>query len=417
MIGLLDLPRRFGRITSGGTYVPQIDGLRFLAIMPVLFFHSGLRGERFYPDITASEELVADWMPLGNLGVSLFFFISGYIISYPFLAARPPQLSSFYKRRLLRLEPPYIVVMLGCFAILSMGVSPINAPNFDFTNAPLWQSLLASLTYSHSFIFGDHPKLNPPTWSLEREVQFYLLAPFLLRGYLRIKSRDSRIYLGGILCLALLILGQTINGVFEWHHPLRHSLLAESYGFVLGVLVCDYSVAAQPFAQLARRRYDLGLAVGYAGLLLTGSVEAVLSTGEGLFNTIFGIFNAILRAACILLVFIGASRGPMGRAVLGSPWIALVGGACYSIYLVHVPVMHVGATALAHVIRPTSLVEAWIVSWVVLIPLSVAAGMVFYVSVERPCMQPDWPRSLFRASKAWIARRREIGSPADTQQI
>jgi peptidoglycan/LPS O-acetylase OafA/YrhL len=370
-----------------------------------LFFHSALRGERFYPNITASEESVAHWLPLGNLGVSLFFFISGYIISYPFLSARPPRLSSFYKRRLLRLEPPYIVVMLGCFAVLSMGYSPINAPNFDFTSAPLWQSLVASLTYSHSFIFGDHPKLNPPTWSLEREVQFYLLAPFLLRMYLQIKNQDRRIYCWGILGLALLILGQIIDGAFDWHRAIRHSLLEESYGFVLGILVCDYSVAAQPFTQVVRPRYDWGLLIGCAGLLFTGSIQADVAAGEGVLNTVFGILNMILRAACILLVFFGASRGRVGRAVLGSPYIALIGGACYSIYLLHVPVMHAGAIVLAHIVRPTSLAQAWVVSWVVLIPLSIAAGMIFYVTVERPCMRADWPNFLLQACKAWVVSR------------
>ena len=172
MTFLSELPRRIGRVTSSGSYVPEIDGLRFLAIMPVLFFHAGLRGARISSDPVANEAMLSAWLPMGGLGVSLFFFISGYIISYPFLSNRAPQLSHFYKRRLLRLEPPYIVAMLGCFLVLSL-YTPSRAPNFDFTQAPLWQSLVASLTYTHGLIFGQSPKLNPPAWSLEREMQFY----------------------------------------------------------------------------------------------------------------------------------------------------------------------------------------------------------------------------------------------------
>ena len=77
MTVLSDLPRRLGRVTSGGTYVPQIDGLRFLAIMPVLLFHAGLRGARISPDPVLNEALLSAWLPMGGLGVSLFFFISG----------------------------------------------------------------------------------------------------------------------------------------------------------------------------------------------------------------------------------------------------------------------------------------------------------------------------------------------------
>src|SRR5258708_25991447 len=109
MIVFSDLPRRLGRLTSSGAYVPQIDGLRFLAILPVLFFHAGLRAARITPDPTVNEALMSAWLPMGGVGVSLFFFISGYIIAYPFLSNRPPRFADFYKRRLLRLGTPCLI--------------------------------------------------------------------------------------------------------------------------------------------------------------------------------------------------------------------------------------------------------------------------------------------------------------------
>ncbi|MDE2332682.1 MAG: acyltransferase [Bradyrhizobium sp.] len=371
--------------------------------MPVLFFHAGLRGARISPDPTMNEALMSAWLPEGGLGVSLFFFISGYIIAYPFLSNRPPRLTHFYKRRVLRLEPPYIVVMLGCFLILNQ-YTPSRAPNFDFTQAPLWQSLIASLTYTHGIIFGESPKLDPPAWSLEREMQFYLLAPFLICAYLKIKNRRARAWLGGALCLALLILGEVIRNELVHQHPLRHTLLAESYGFCLGILVCDYSVRARPFQQLARRRYDLCLVLGYVGLLLTGVFEPKiedLSLVDPDAAVAAGIANSLARAACILLVFVGAARGVTGRTVLARPWITLIGGACYSIYLVHLPLMHASAEIIGHVIRPHSLLVSAILCWVLLIPASLTAGLIFYACIERPCMRPDWPRELACAVKAW----------------
>lgn len=411
MFVLSDLPRRLGRVTSSGAYVPQIDGLRFLAILPVLFFHAGLRAARISPDPTANEPLMWTWLPMGGVGVSLFFFISGYIIAYPFLSNRAPPLADFYRRRLLRLEPPYIIAMLGCFLILSH-YTPAHAPNFDFTEAPLWQSLIASLTYTHGIIFGQNPKLNPPAWSLEREMQFYLLAPFLIYAYLKIKDRRARAWLGTVVCLALLILGEVIRNELVSQHPLRHTLLAESYGFCLGILVCDYSVRAQPFQQVARRSYDVCLILGYIGLLITGVLEPkieVIGSSDPAFGIAAGISNSLARAACIVLVFAGAARGLAGRTLLGSPWITLIGGACYSIYLVHLPLMHAAAEMIAHVIRPESLVVSAILCWAILIPASLAAGLIFYTCVERPCMWPDWPRDLVRAI---TARKGGSASPA-----
>jgi peptidoglycan/LPS O-acetylase OafA/YrhL len=403
MIVFSDLPRRLGRVTSGGAYVPQIDGLRFLAILPVLFFHAGLRVARISPDPTVNEALMSAWLPTGGVGVSLFFFISGYIIAYPFLSSRPPRLADFYKRRLLRLEPPYIIAMLGCFLILGQ-YTPTRAPNFDFTEAPLWQSLIASLTYTHGIIFGQNPKLNPPAWSLEREMQFYLLAPFLIYAYLQIKDRHARAWLGGGVCLALLVFGEVIRNELVPQHLLRHTILAESYGFCLGILVCDYSVRAQPFQQVARRSYDVCLILGYIGLLITGVLEPRIETiglSDPAFGIAAGISNSCARAACIVLVFAGAARGLAGRTILGLPWITLIGGACYSIYLVHLPLIHAVAEIIAHVIRLDSLVVSAILCWVVLIPASLVAGLIFYAWVERPCMRPDWPRDLVRAIKAW----------------
>src|SRR5215470_18103006 len=187
------LPTTLSRVTTSTTYVPQIDGLRFLAILPVVLYHAGVRGERFYQNPSGAEVVMAQYLPHGSLGVSLFFFISGYIIAFPFLSGRPPSLKHFFLRRITRLEPPYIIVMLACFAVLSVGIAPVEAPNFNFTQAPFWQSLVASLTYSHSLVFGQHPRLNPPTWSLEREIQFYILAPLILYIYSKIPLRAVRI--------------------------------------------------------------------------------------------------------------------------------------------------------------------------------------------------------------------------------
>jgi peptidoglycan/LPS O-acetylase OafA/YrhL len=387
---LLNLPARYARVTSGGSYVPQIDGLRFLAIMPVLFFHAALRAVRIYPDITPGEQDIARWFPAGHLGVALFFFVSGYIIAYPFFSGRTPSLKKFYTRRLFRLEPPYIVAMVGCFFVLSIGFTPTDAPNFHATQAPLWQSLLASLFYGHSFIFGEHPRLNPPTWSLEREVQFYLIAPFLVLAYLRIKTPRIRLAFGAVVCVAALVLGEVIEHHFAREVPIRNSLLAESYGFLLGVLVSDYSSRARPFEMPAAWGFDVALALGYAGLLFTGAVERGLPLYPALANT-------SLRAICVLMIFFGAARGKLGRSLLGLPWVALIGGACYSIYLVHVPVMQAGMQIVAHFVHPGSLIQSWAISFTLLIPLSIAVGLVFYILIERPCMRPDWPRRLMDA--------------------
>jgi peptidoglycan/LPS O-acetylase OafA/YrhL len=99
-----------------------------------------------------------------------------------------------------------------------------------------------------------------------------------------------------------------------------------------------------------------------------------------------------------------AARGTWSKASLGLPWIALIGGACYSIYLVHLPVIHATAQILSKFVVLGSLGEAWVVSWAVLIPIALLAGMLFYALVERPCMDPRWPEKVWHGAVRLIAR-------------
>lgn len=405
------LPTRLARVTMSTTYVPQIDGLRFLAIMPVLFFHAGLRGQRFYASPSDAENLVAAWLPHGALGVSLFFFISGYIIAYPFLAGNKPSLRKFFLRRLTRLEPPYFLVMLGCFLVLAIGFAPQNTHVYETSQIPIGQSLLASLTYSHGVLFGESPRLNPPVWSLEREVQFYLLAPLILAVYRSIRDRRRRLVFCAVASAALLLLGEFL--VFNEHPKsfIRWTLLAESYGFMLGIGACDYSIGCNLFARPSRKAFDVGFVVGAIGILFSGALEHASYEG---YELSFGgmLANTCLRAACIVALFLAAARGTWSKRFLSLPWVTLIGGACYSIYLVHVPVIQFGAQMLSRFISYGSLAESWLISWLLFIPLSLVFGLTFYALIERPCMDPRWPQKLWRylTSSLTIERSRRSAS-------
>src|ERR1700730_2481787 len=121
------------RSTSHSEFIPVIDGLRFLAILPVVLHHLCERAIRIAEDrhlVTASDYALINLFPTGYLGVELFFVISGLIISYPFISAHfrgqlYPSVRKFYLRRVTRLEPPYFLVMIGCYLFLRLsGYNP-----------------------------------------------------------------------------------------------------------------------------------------------------------------------------------------------------------------------------------------------------------------------------------------------------
>src|ERR1700737_4419339 len=101
---------RFRRLTSNGTFVPEIDGLRFVAIASVIAFHLYGQLVRYYG--VHVSMMVATLLHNGDRGVRLFFVISGFVLALPFashwLHGSPGvDLKRYFTRRLTRLEPPY----------------------------------------------------------------------------------------------------------------------------------------------------------------------------------------------------------------------------------------------------------------------------------------------------------------------
>ncbi|WP_019515182.1 acyltransferase family protein [Sphingomonas sp. Mn802worker] len=393
-------PEHFGRVTNAHRYVPQIDGLRFLAIAQVVLYHASLRGQRAADPAAMPYDGWFAWAPNGVAGVELFFFISGYIIAYPFLTGRPPRLRSFYLRRVTRLEPPYIVTVLFCFAafVLAGGrVGPSPAISHVDDTLPVIGSLLASLFYLHGLVFAVSPRFNPPLWTLEIEIQFYLFAPFIIGAYMLAHGAATRVAVAAGLIVTSLIAQAMLDPVARWHYSLATHLSP----FLLGVAVSDWAARRLPFEAPPARWADAALAIGLM-LFLSGSMlfyYRLDALGRA------GVLATRLLA--IMLIYLGAARGRTGRRWFGNRWIALVGGACYSIYLLHVPLLQVvsrvmlGAFDLS---ERAGLAVALV--YVLVLPIVILGCMAFYVAVERPCMNGDWPRRL--AHQLRVGRRERL---------
>ena len=152
------------------SYRPEIDGLRALAVIPVIFFHAGF--EAFGG---------------GFVGVDVFFVISGYLITSIILRERDSgsfTLAGFYERRARRLLPALFLVLACC---IPFGILILTPPVFE----QFALGLVGSATFSSNVLFlvaettyfsSAHSELNPllHTWSLAVEEQFYLVYPMLL---------------------------------------------------------------------------------------------------------------------------------------------------------------------------------------------------------------------------------------------
>lgn len=368
---------RFSRRTSGGRWIPEVDGLRFLAIALVLADHVavmlGLAAHRSVVEAPfGSASLPSGLDPLttifrqGAVGVQVFFMVSGFVLALPFIRSRsggdPVDLRRYLRRRVTRIEPPYLIVML----LLLVGAS------FAGTHVGLGH-VAASLAYLHGAYYGTASPLNSVAWSLEIEVQFYLLVPALA---LLLCVGRRRMRRGRILLLALAAVALQAVGLVTAYTFLGSSIQF----FLLGWLLADIYIEDWQESPATARIWDV-VAVAALATLVVGLAEVRARPEQA------------LAPWAVFALGYASFRGTGTRRILSIPWIATIGGMCYSIYLVHYPLFVLMSRWLTPVARWPS-ATALLVASVVLVPLALAVGATFFVLIERPCMDPAWPEKL-----------------------
>lgn len=376
---IASIPERLSRITSSGRYIAEVDGLRFMAIIPVLIQHLSERTQRYATQDWATplaEDQVVFWASRGTIGVFIFFAISGFILGLPFAkyhlqGGRKVGLKSYFWRRVTRLEPPYMVWMIVFFLVLLVKGS------YGF--GELSPHLGASLLYAHNLVYQDYSVINPVAWSLEIEIQFYLMAPILAWLFFRWQNKWLRrgLLVGGIV--AILLAQQEFGWVAM---PYKLTLLWQLQYFLVGFLVTDFFLVDWQGQNRGKGLWWWDV------VALAGLIVMALSWSA--------YFPKRLVFSIALLGFLVAGfRGRWFTQFLRKPWIAVIGGMCYTIYLIHLPLLE-GLTpittklALTNIFGINLLLQALVV-----FPIVLAVSAVGFLWLEKPCMDKYWPAKLW----------------------
>jgi peptidoglycan/LPS O-acetylase OafA/YrhL len=290
-------------------HLAAIDGLRALAVLTVVFFHTGVHALRPMPIFP---------FELGQHGVELFFVISGFCLALPFLRNQKQgndvgfDAPKFFASRIVRILPPYYVAV-AIFALASF--------------SPLWHAAASSgqlnghvtptSLIAHAFFAArDGQVLNASFWTLRIEAIWYLLMPLLLFAFIRSRT-----------IFALIGLACALAAIFHVFPGSVHMMILSLPAFMLGIVAADMHVL-----EVAPRRALL------AGLVLAGAIAIagdVLFFGKGPGDTPWRLTWEV--AAFLLVAF--ANCDVRAKRLFSNSILVVIGIASYSIYLIHEPVI------------------------------------------------------------------------------
>ncbi len=305
-------------------YVPALDGLRGLAIIGVVLFHTG-------------------HLPGGFLGVDLFFALSGYLITDLLLqeirTTGRVSLTTFWGRRIRRLGPAMAMMLAGVTVFVVAVTRRVDLVRTTLADGPWvqanlvnWHLLAESANYWDRF---GNERVFEHLWSVAVEEQFYLVWPFLLL----LIARSARQVERWVAMAAVATSAVSMLLMIVLHDPADPSRVytgtdTRAFSLLLGAVVATAGGRAV-LARLPRRWVGaaqgmLLLALAAAWLLVDGS------DAPGLFSG--GLF-AYAGGAALLIGWCVQEPGSATSRVLGWPPLRWVGSISYSLYLWHWPVI------------------------------------------------------------------------------
>jgi peptidoglycan/LPS O-acetylase OafA/YrhL len=337
----------------GTKYRPEVDGLRALAVLPVILFHADLRP-----------------FAGGYVGVDVFFVISGYLITSLIVAqmqAGEFTLAGFYERRIRRILPALFLVMVACLPFAWLWMVPSDLKEFC-------RSLIAVVVFASNLLFWreggyfDSPGALKPllhTWTLAVEEQYYVLFPLLLMGLWRL----GRLRLAAVFAA----LGLGSFAVAQWAvalHPKAAFYLLPTRGWelLLGALSAPFFTGAAIVAPRGTTRAlrEIG---GFLGLALIAA--AVFSFDSDLPYP--GVYALVPTLGTVLVILCASEHTLAGRFLSSSALVGL-GLISYSAYLWHQPIF-----AFARLRAHGDLPMPWLLS-----AAAVALACVSWRFVEKP---------------------------------
>ncbi len=340
-------------------YRPEIDGLRAIAVSVVILYHAKLSVFGYEP------------FKGGFIGVDIFFVISGYLITSIIFKELDStgtfSFKYFYERRIRRILPALLMVMLISLPLAWIFLFPSNLVDFS-------KSIIYSLGFSSNFYFhhsgqlyGAESGLLKPflhTWSLSIEEQYYILFPLILF----VIFKYFRKYL-----IHILIFGFILSlGLADWgsrRYPSFYFYILPSRGWELlaGSILAYFEITLKNRSQ----NQIFNLTLPSVGLILI--CHSIFFFNDKMFHPSFYTLSPIL-GVCLIIWF--SNKNELVTKILSTKIMVGIGLISYSLYLFHYPIF---AFARITGFSQISLVNKFLVGLVVII-----LSIISYYFIEKP---------------------------------
>ncbi len=354
------------------------DPLRGFAAMTIVVFHLfAFTGAR--PDTVESFGVAFE--PLAGLdaGVWVFFVLSGYLLSRPFIASvverRPlPHLRRYVVNRLLRILPAFWVVYTVILVLDRGGGAPLA-------------DIAAVYGFAQTWVDGGASREFRQGWTINAELIYYLALPIAGAAFAalarRLDERRARIGLLAVAAAAVLVGSVALRVIVPEDLKWLRLFPTLAFAFVPGVVLALVEVAARGRPVLPGGRFIAVALLG--GAVLAFAAYAASPFESAVVRPVLGVAAAALLVAAPLVW-----QWSTGAAwwALDNPLTRYLGTRSYSIYLVHFAIAANLGTLIA---RGNSAVEGFLLALPVLLAGTLAAAELSYRLIERPFQQRKLP--------------------------
>lgn len=296
------------RLDRALKYRPEIDGLRAVAVIPVILFHAGFKA-----------------FSGGFIGVDVFFVISGYLITSIIIRdieAGTFSFAGFYERRARRILPALFVVMLCCLPFAWMWLFPFDLKTFSTSLISVCLFASNILFWRQSGYFDTASELKPllHTWSLAVEEQFYIFFPIMLI----VLFRFARGYLTPFIAIAT-VSSLALSDYLSRSHADFNFFWAPTRAWELGLGSLCSLIRPAPRRSLDNLISGLGLIAVIVSLFLFDE--------ESRMPSLYSLLPVL--GVCAIILFAGA--GTVVNFMLSRKLVVGIGLVSYSAYLIHQP--------------------------------------------------------------------------------